>query len=576
MPTLGDLFDTAEARLEAVASTQLTVSQGQTAALVEDLDDLIGRLREGLQLHRVRESDERIKRRLKAPGDLVLQLDQAQASLQTARELGPDPDRTGLGRNGEGIADATRSVAAARDLIESHRGPDRAPLTPYVHAFSSQSALDYLAGRTARLAWHTGQVALQLSQSCDDLGVMEALADARSFLDRASTLGRLEASAANAALADFPLALPVEPVQASADDPTALVTTLLADDCERLSRAAFEALYGTADHGLSGSDLQQLSGWMSMSRLLAGRVLLRVAEQPHLTDDLADALQASARRLRKSAQAWQSAVDAWDRVVDTADPRAHPKLPPPSYAIVRRGEVVQLPQVVPHPATVITHTATVRVGQLLFGPDFRPGGGKPGEPRPTDAILEDAGSEGALAAALYRLPATGWQVAVAAPVTIQRIQTRLVTDSVERRPNDLDARLRFYEVHPRQVESLVGAYDAVLRAEQSSAVALLRTAQAAGTAVPRATLDAAAHQMIAASQEWEGQSSREDQLVSQRLLSEQHGVRPSVAAARARSTTVSRAPDQGGSVTSRPGEQSPHVRQPASVRSESRRPSRGH
>ncbi|HEY9373087.1 hypothetical protein [Streptomyces sp.] len=571
MPTLGDLFDTAEARLEAVASTQLTVSQGQTAALVEDLDDLIGRLREGLQLHRVRESDERIKRRLKAPGDLVLQLDQAQASLQTARELGPDPDRTGLGRNGEGIADATRSVAAARDLIESHRGPDRAPLTPYVHAFSSQSALDYLAGRTARLARHAGQVALRLSQGCDDLGVVEALAEARSCLDRGSALGRLDASAANAALADFPLALPVEPVQASADDPTSLVTQLLGDDCERLSRAAFEALYGTGDHGLSGSDLRQLSRWASMSRLLAGRVVLRLAEQPHLDDDLTDALQASARRLRMSAQAWQQAAAAWHRIVDTADPRDHPKLPPPSYEIVRRGEVVRLPQVVPHPATVIVHASALRVGRLLFGADWRPDGGKPGEPRPADAILGDVGGEGALAAALYRLPATGWQVAAAAPVTIERIQARLVTDSIERRPNELDSRLRFYPVRPRQVEGLVGAYDAVLRAEQSSAVALLRTAQAAGAAVPRATLDTAAHQMIAASQGWASPSSRQDQLASQGPRSEQRSIRPSGAAARTRSTTVPRKSSQERSVALHPGEHPSYVRRSASDSGESRR-----
>ncbi|MEU8526636.1 hypothetical protein AB0C77_13750 [Streptomyces sp. NPDC048629] len=506
MPTLGDLFDTADARLQAVAATPIgTVSPGQTAALVEDLHDLVGQLRQGLQLHRVRKSDEKLLRHLRAPGDLVLQLDEAHASLRTACRLLPAPDRTRLGRAGEGIGDAARSVVTVRDLIESHRGPDRAPLTPYAHAFSSQSALDYLAERISRLAWHVGQVALRVSQGCDDLGVMEALAEARLCLDRGSALGRLGASAANAALAEFPLALPVEPVHASADDPTSLVTTLLGDDCERLSRAAFEALYGTDDRGLSGSDLQQLSRWMSMNRLLAGRVLLRVAEQPDLDGDLSDELHTSARRLRRSAQAWKAAMNAWDRVVDTADPRAHPKLPRPSYQLVLRGEVVRLPQVAPHPATVLTRTATIRVGQLLFGADFLPAPGKPGEARPPGAILDDVGGEGALAAALYRLPATGWQLALAAPVTIERIQTRLVTDSIERRPLDVEDRLRYYQVRPRQVEALVGTYDAVLRAEQSTAVALLRTAQSAGTAVPRATLDAAAHQVIAASRGWSSQ-----------------------------------------------------------------------
>ncbi|MFD9033287.1 hypothetical protein ACFVZW_19360 [Streptomyces sp. NPDC059567] len=496
MPTLGDLFDTADAHLEAAVSTPLgVVSPGQRAALAEDLDSLITRLHgESERGHSPKTSD------------LVLHLEEAQASLQAARLLLPASDRTGLGLVGAGISEATRAVTAVRDLIESHRGPDRAPLTPYAHAFSSQSALDYLAGRTAGLAWQAGRAALRLSQGVDDLAVVEAFADVRGSLNRASALGRLDASAANAAIAAFPMALPVEPVQASPDDLTRLVTTRLSEDCERLSRAAFESLYGIADHTLSGSDLQQLSRWTSMSRLLSGRVLLRVAEQ-HPDDGLAASLRESAGRLRESAQAWQQAAAAWDRVVDAADPRAHPELPPPSYAIVQRGDVVRLPQVVPHPATVIAHTSAVRVGQLLFGADWRPEGGRPGEARPAASILEDAGGEGTLAATLYRLPTTGWQVAVAAPVTIQRIQTRLVTDSIERRPQGLDPQLRFYPVHPRQVESLTGAYDAVLRAEQNTAVALLTAAQLTGTAVPRAALDAAAHQMMAASRGWTDQTA---------------------------------------------------------------------
>ncbi|MFG2331032.1 hypothetical protein ACGFMM_15570 [Streptomyces sp. NPDC048604] len=73
------------------------MNPGQAAALVKNLDDLIGRLGEGLQLHRVRESDERILRTSKALGELVLQLDQAQASLRVARGSLPAPDRTELG-----------------------------------------------------------------------------------------------------------------------------------------------------------------------------------------------------------------------------------------------------------------------------------------------------------------------------------------------------------------------------------------------------------------------------------------------------------------------------------------------
>ncbi|MET9956006.1 hypothetical protein ABZ135_31300 [Streptomyces sp. NPDC006339] len=501
MATLGDLFDTADNQLEAAARITLkTASPALRAALAEDLDGLVSRL---LGVLPARPAS---GRRPPQKSFLVLHLEQAQASLRTVRQLLPAPDRAALGPADMGIAEATRTITTVRDLIESHRGPDRAPLTPYAHAFSSQPALDYLAMRTARLTWQVGRVAVQLAQGLGDPAVVGALEDARGSLDRASALGRQAASNADTTISAFPLALPVEPVQVTVNDATRWVTTRLSEDCERLSRVAFEALYDSAEHALSGSDLQQLSRWMSMGRLLAGRVLLRVAEQ-HPDDALAAGLREAAGPLRESAQAWQQAAAAWDRIVDAADPRSHPKLPPPSYAIVRRGEVVHLPQVVPHAATVIAHTSAVRIGQLLFGADWRPDKGNPGEARSGAAILRDVGGQGALGAALYRLPATGWQLAVAAPVTIQRIQPRLVTDSIERRPKNLDPRLRFYQVHPRQVEALTKAYDAVPGAEQKAAGALLRTAQAVGASVPRAGLDAAAHQMLAASRGWTGQTA---------------------------------------------------------------------
>lgn len=73
-----------------------------------------------------------------------------------------------------------------------------------------------------------------------------------------------------------------------------------------------------------------------MGRLLSGRLLLRVAEQ--LPEPAIAAVQREAAgALRSSAQAWQQSAAAWHRIVDLADPRAHPKLPPPSYDIVRRA-----------------------------------------------------------------------------------------------------------------------------------------------------------------------------------------------------------------------------------------------
>ncbi|MFD5041072.1 hypothetical protein ACFWMX_35730 [Streptomyces sp. NPDC058378] len=75
---------------------------------------------------------------------------------------------------------------------------------------------------------------------------------------------------------------------------------------------------------MSGSDLQQLARWTAMQRLLAGRVLLRLAEE--LPDEAAATLRESAGALRGSAQTWQKSAPAWHRIVDIADPRA-PRLP---------------------------------------------------------------------------------------------------------------------------------------------------------------------------------------------------------------------------------------------------------
>ncbi|MFE3991564.1 hypothetical protein ACFXPW_07680 [Streptomyces goshikiensis] len=100
---------------------------------------------------------------------------------------------------------------------------------------------------------------------------------------------------------------------------------------------------------------------------------------------------------------------------------ASPALPPPGYDLVRKGQVTRCPSRDPHPAVVISRTACVRVGQLLFGAVWTPEQA-PGAPRPAAEILSDAGSVGRLAASLYRLPVAGgrwpvagWQMAMAVP-----------------------------------------------------------------------------------------------------------------------------------------------------------------
>ncbi|WP_327259745.1 hypothetical protein [Streptomyces sp. NBC_01240] len=513
MATLGELYDIAGEHLRAAAEAMPSLADpAYRSATAQQLEQVIGRMRDPL-VAGVEEAQSAIE------ADLAAQLDRACGALRTARRLLSAEDG-GMPRPNE-LTSAGQAVAAVRDLAESHRGPDRVPVTAYAYLLGTRAARGYVARRTAGLAWEAGRVAHALSSGVQDPGVEAALAEVRSCLDQGSVFGRTGTQDADEGIAAFPVALPVEPVQASPSDPTREVIARLGEDCERLGRVAFETLHDRSDHRLSGSDLQQMSRWTAMARLLSGRVLLRIAED-HQDTAVASALQETAGALRGSAQAWQQAAAAWHRVVDLADPRAHPRLPPPSYEIVRQGKAVRLPRVTPHPGAVISHTAVVRVGQLLFGAHWQPEE-RHGEPRSRTAILADARGEGLLAAALYRLPASGWQLAMAAPLAVRRAQGALVTDSVDHRPQRLPGEMRFHSAHPRQVEKLIGAYARVMAAEQAAACALLDLAKQTRADVPRALLDAGAHRLLAEQQGWaqqrqeNGPTARQRRIEAQRL-----------------------------------------------------------
>ncbi|WP_371619923.1 hypothetical protein [Streptomyces sp. NBC_00454] len=488
-----------------MAQTPLaSIPSDERAALADEVDGLLLQVQKGLGPRAYTPTptaeDQRVRRALtQAERNLEDCLGDARESLGTARRyLAPSGGEGGPA--GERIVSAARAVGAVRDTIGSHLGPDRAPLAPYAYLLRHQKAFDYLARRYSEVAWEAGHVVQRLTQGAEHPGAVEAFQQARSSLDHASVYARAATRDADHDLASFPAALPVEPVQAAATDPTSAVATRLSEDCERLSRAAYTALHDRADQRLSGSDLKQLSSWNSMSRLLAGRTLFHVAgEMPD--GPVKDGLKSAAMALRESSKAWDSAADAWDTVVDTADPREHPPLPPPGLAQVRQGRTVQMPATDPHPAVVISRTSTVRLGQLLFGPEWTPKQ-PPGAARPADDIVADAGGVGALAATAYRLSATGWQMAGAAPWVVVRAQAGLVTNTDEHRPPTLDKNRSFYPVHPRQVESLKGVYATVMSAEQKGAAALLSAAQSAGTPVPRAMLDVAAHRSIVEELKW--------------------------------------------------------------------------
>ncbi|MFD9536279.1 hypothetical protein [Streptomyces sp. NPDC060010] len=505
MATLGELFDVAIAHLQEVAQTPLaSVASDERAALAEEVDGLLLQMQKGLGPRAYTPAptveDQRRRRPLtQAEQNLEDCLGDTRKSLGTAcRYLAPQSGEGGPA--GERIALAAQAVGAVRDTISSHLGPDRAPLTPYAYLLRHQKAFDYLARRYSEVAWEAGHVVHRLSQGVEHPGVVDALQQAKSSLDHASVYARAATRDADHDLSSFPAALPVEPVQAAATDATSAITTRLAEDGERLSRAAYAALHDSAERRLSGSDLKQISSWNAMSRLLAVRTLMHVAGE--MTDDaVKGGLKSAAMALRESSKAWDRAADAWDNVVDTGDPREHPPLPPPGYAQVRQGRAVKMPSPDPHPAVVISRTSTVRLGQLLFGPQWTPKQ-PPGVPRPAADIVADTGGAGSLAATVYRLSATGWQMAGAAPWVVVRAEVGLVTNADEHRPPSLDKNRRFYPVHSRQVESLTGAYATVMDAEQKGAAALLSAAQSAGTPVARAMLDAAAHRSIAKEQEW--------------------------------------------------------------------------
>ncbi|MGW1817350.1 hypothetical protein ACWCQM_27730 [Streptomyces sp. NPDC002125] len=482
MATLDELFDTAGDRLRTAAAAPAP----DRAATAGHLDLFLAALVEPLAL------DEVDTPRSAVTDDLAFHVGRASDALQSAQRLLPSPGAIPAGSH---LLDASAAVEAVRDVIQSHHGPDRVPLSAYAYALSTGPAHHYLTRRCAELAWGAAQVASSLARDTLDSSAAAAFADVRRFLSEASVFGRDGTRDADAAVGALPLMLPVDPVQADSADRPQDVPAHLAEDCDRLSRAAFETLHHRSAHRMSGSDLQQLARWTAMQRLLAGRVLLRAAEE--LPEQAAAGLRQSAEALRESAQAWQKSATAWHRIVDTADPRSHPKLPAPGYEVVRRGEVVRLPQVLPHPSTVIARTAAVRVGQLLYGAEWRPELTTRPDPRKGAAILADARGPGALAAALYRLPATGWQLALAAPQAVSRARGGLVTDVFEHQAPGLKDH-RFRPIAPQQLEALAAPYKAVLPAEQASAVSLLDIAGQAGVSVPRALLDATAHRGLAA------------------------------------------------------------------------------
>ncbi|MGW1819162.1 hypothetical protein ACWCQM_37080 [Streptomyces sp. NPDC002125] len=266
MATLDELFDTAGDRLRTAAAAPAP----DRAATAGHLDRFLSALAEPLGLGGGEATQSSVT------DDLVFHVGRASDALQSARRLLPSP-ATGPAQSH--LLDASAAVDAVRDVIHSHRGPDLTPLSAYAYALSTGPAHHYLTRRCAELAWGAAQVASSLARDTLAPSAGAAFADVHRSLSEASVFGRDGRRDADAAIGALSLTLPVYPVQAGSADRPQDVPAHLAEDCDRLSRAAFETLHHRSDRHMSGSDLQQLARWTAMQRLLAGRVLLRAAEE---------------------------------------------------------------------------------------------------------------------------------------------------------------------------------------------------------------------------------------------------------------------------------------------------------
>ncbi|MFC7885289.1 hypothetical protein ACFUVV_25935 [Streptomyces sp. NPDC057376] len=532
MPTtLGELHAAANRNLrEVLSNTLMPEDAREQAAVVRQLADLVQHLQTTLE-----SVGERPRRANPGP---ATHLATAQSALRrTAGRLPTLDDAVTTLHHDTPLARTVQATAAVQDLIASHRGPDRVPVTPYALAFTERPARAYLVHCSAELAWGAARVAQALSETVANENTAVQLYIARGSLAQASVLGRSTSDKMNPAIEAFPLVPPLDPRPALSTDAPESITAHLADDCERLSRVAFEALHGRGEPGLSGSDMQQLAQWRALSHLLSGRALLRTAAyaDPHT----AEPLRAAAGQLRAAAQTWAQSATRWHRVVDLADPRVHPDLPLPGYHLARSGQFTQMPKTPPHPALITAHAHATRIGQLLYGMTWTPE--TPGRPAEREAheVLADAGGLAGLTHTLYRATATGWQLATAMPSIIRRIESTLVTDNIDHRPPE--ATHRFYPLRGHQVERLTEHYEDVVEAEQTAAASILRTVPHTGMNTARAQLDAAAHRQLRSGQPWlPTDIAAEPQ--SRSTNTPASPTRPSTAAARSRSTTVTRRP----------------------------------
>ncbi|MEQ6028003.1 hypothetical protein SOM70_36225 [Streptomyces salinarius] len=486
--TLGELYDITHDRLERAASASLPGDDPFAHALaLAQVGTLVGHVH--LLLGRPGERDD------STVGDTLRHLHHARRALDGAARWLPslDPDSDA---NGGPLGPAVEASGAVIDLIRGHRDDTGAPVTPYALAFTTRSARAYHLRHASSTLHCVSRIVHTVGRTLGNRNASVRLQTAHTSLQYASVRARDTGTGADRALAAFPQALPLTPVPALPTDPLTQDAGRIRDDCERLSRAAYETLHGRSAQPLSGSDLQMIVRWRSLGAMLAGRLIVQAAgEAPGEAGTL---LGRCADLFRNSARAWREVQERWDRVVDADDPQVRPRLPKPSYEMVRRGQISRMPRgAAPHPAVEIARTMTLRAGRLLFGGDWDPdSASRPPGTRPASDIVADAGGVAELAQTVYRLTVADWRIGVAAPQAVTAIGHRLLTDVPEHRPADHP--YRFYRLHGHQLERLANSFQQVCAAQQAAAKSLLAAAPAVGMDTSRAVLDAAAHRNITA------------------------------------------------------------------------------
>ncbi|MGW0345879.1 hypothetical protein ACWDX8_04600 [Streptomyces anthocyanicus] len=487
--TLGELYGVVHHRLERAASESLpgddpfahALALSQVGTLVGHVDLLLSR------------PGERVD---SAAGDTFRHLHHARRALDGAARWLPavDPDSAAYGG---ALGSAVEASGAVIDLIRGHRDDTGAPVTPYALAFTTRSARAYHLSHASSTLQSVSRIVHTVSRTLGNRNASVRLQTAHASLQYASVQARYTGAGADQALAAFPQALSLTPVPALSTDPLAQDAGRIRDDCERLSRAAYETLHGRSVQPLSGSDLQMITRWRSLGTMLAGRLLMQAAgEAP--SGEAGTLLRNCADLFRNSARAWRDVQERWARVVDVDDPQIRPRLPKPSYEMVRRGQVSRMPRgAPPHPAVETARASTLRAGRLLFGGGWDPDSPtRPPEARPARDIVADAGGVAELAQTAYRLTVADWRIAVAGPRAVTAIEHRLLTDVPEHRPADHP--YRFYQLHGHQLERLRTSFQQVCAAQQAAAQSLLAAAPAIGMDTSRAVLDAAAHRHITA------------------------------------------------------------------------------